>query len=415
MRLFFDDVSFDGQLQRTVGKCDSGMANVGECLEIASQVTPGDRDSWYDAWSRFAGGLVERGDRARADGHTVSAHNAYLRAAEYFRQASFFHREDLDAERLRTAYAASVAAFRAALEAGDGSGQVLSGPLFGYLFTPPGPGPHPTIMHLGGYDGAAEELYAAVVPALDRGYAFAALDGPGTGTVLYDQRVPMRPDWENVLPGMFDALAARPEVDSERVVLVGRSFGGLFAPRGAAGEHRLAALIADPGQFDVGGALMSRLGPLAERVHDPAADADFQALLDRPGMKEFLGPRMATHGVTTVRAYFEEMLRYTNADSAAKITCPTFVTDNETDVVSTGQGRTLFDHLTCPKEFRLFTKAEGAEGHCEGMAPTVFWDAAYDWLDTVLPARRCAGPPSQAVADAGRRRSRERDSLGVEG
>jgi hypothetical protein len=29
-------------------------------------------------------------------------------------------------------------------------------------------------------------------------------------------------------------------------------------------------------------------------------------------------------------------------------------------------------------------KAEGAEGHCEGMAPTVFWDAAYDWLDTAL-------------------------------
>jgi hypothetical protein len=47
-------------------------------------------------------------------------------------------------------------------------------------------------------------------------------------------------------------------------------------------------------------------------------------------------------------------------------------------------GKVLYDHLTCPKEFRLFTKAEGAEGHCEGMASTVFWDAAYDWLDTLL-------------------------------
>jgi hypothetical protein len=33
-------------------------------------------------------------------------------------------------------------------------------------------------------------------------------------------------------------------------------------------------------------------------------------------------------------------------------------------------GKALFDRLTCPKEFRLFTKAEGAEGHCEGMAPS---------------------------------------------
>ena len=76
--------------------------------------------------------------------------------------------------------------------------------------------------------------------------------------------------------------------------------------------------------------------------------------------------------------------RYTNVSTAAGITCPAFVTDNETDVISPGPGRMLFDHLTCPKEFRLFTRAEGAEGHCEGMAPIVFWDAAFNWLDSVL-------------------------------
>ncbi len=30
MKLYFDDEDFDGQLQRSVGKADSGMANVGE-------------------------------------------------------------------------------------------------------------------------------------------------------------------------------------------------------------------------------------------------------------------------------------------------------------------------------------------------------------------------------------------------
>jgi hypothetical protein len=58
--------------------------------------------------------------------------------------------------------------------------------------------------------------------------------------------------------------------------------------------------------------------------------------------------------------------------------------DNEIDVVSTGQGQVLFDHLTCPKEFRKFTLAEGAAGHCEGMAPIVFWTAALNWLDDLL-------------------------------
>ena len=226
MKLYMDDAAFDGQLQRTVGKADAGMANVGECLVIADQITAGDRDSWYHAWSNFAAGLVARGDEACEAGHTVSAGNVYLRAAEYFRQAFFFHREDLDADKLRAAYSASVAAFRSALELFEHPGQILTGAMSGYLFTPPGAGPYPTIMHINGYDGTAEELYASVPAALERGYAFAAVDGPGQGGMLYDHRVPMRPDWENVVPEMFDILAAAPEVDEQRIVLVGRSLAG---------------------------------------------------------------------------------------------------------------------------------------------------------------------------------------------
>ena len=114
MKLYFDDEGFDGQLQRSVGKCDSGMANVGECLYIASRITPGDRDSWFREWSAFATALVEQADAALARGHTVSARTCYLRACEYHRQAFFWHRDDLDGTELRTGYAASVRAFRRA-------------------------------------------------------------------------------------------------------------------------------------------------------------------------------------------------------------------------------------------------------------------------------------------------------------
>ncbi len=385
MKLFFDDENFDGQLQRAVGKADSGMANVGECLAIAAQVTPGDRDSWYRSWSDFAARLAAEADAAQAAGHRVSARSAYLRACEYFRQAFFFHREDLDGHELRTAYSASVAAFRRALPLLDHDATVLTGAVSGYLFTPAGASdPLPTLLHLGGYDGTAEELWASAYPALERGYAFAAVDGPGQGTVLYDQRIPMRPDWENVVPAMVDALAENTTVDERRITLVGRSFGGLLAPRGASGEHRLAALIADPGQYDMGAAVVGRLGDLASRLDDPTADPVFEDLLNKPATATFLAPRMVTHGTPTVRGYFNDMTRYHNRETAAGITCPSFVTDNETDHVSTGQGRQLYEHFTCPKDFRLFTRAEGAEGHCEGMAPIVFWTAALNWLDDVL-------------------------------
>ena len=371
MKLFFDDGNFDGQLQRSIGKADSGMANVGECLAIAAQITSGDRDSWYRAWSTFGQRLVEQADADLAAGHPVSARSAYLRATEYLRQAFFFHRDDLDGNELQSAYAASVAAFHAALPLMAHPAQVFTGELSGYLFTPAqASGPLPALLHLGGYDATAEELYASVYPALERGYAFAAVDGPGQGAVLYEQRIPMRPDWENVVPGMVDALLTHPEVDPERVILVGRSFGGVIAPRGAAAEHRLAAMIVDPGQYDMGAAAATRLGPLAQRLDDPTADPVFQGMLDNPAMAAFLAPRMVTNGTPTVRGYFKDMTRYHNRDTAPKITCPTYVTDNETDTVSTGQGQVLYDHLQCHKEFRRFTLAEGADGHCEGMAPS---------------------------------------------
>ena len=385
VRFYFDDDGFDGQLQRSIGKADSGMANVGECLAIAEQITPGDRDSWYQSWSAFGALLKEQADAAVQAGHMVSARGAYLRAAEYFRQAFFFHRDDLDGTELRAAYPASAAAFKAALPLFSHPARVLSSPWPGYLFTPAGPAvPRPTILHIGGYDGTAEELYASARPALERGYAFAAIDGPGQGSALYDQGVPMRPDWEHVVPEMVDSLIAEPDVDAAQVVLVGRSFGGLLAPRGAAGESRLAALIADPGQYDVGTAAAARLGDRAERIGDPAADDQFNALLTLPALQALLAPRMVTNGTPTVRAYFADMLRYTNAPTITQVNCPSYITDNENDTISTGQGRQLFDHLTCPKEYRLFTRAEGAEGHCEGMAPIVFWTAAFDWLDRAI-------------------------------
>ena len=318
----------------------------------------------------------------------LTAADVAARGLAGFRQAFFYHRDNLDGEELWTAYASSVKAFRDALPLLDYHAEVLADGPSGYLFTPGhASGRLPVLLHVGGYDGTAEELFASVGPALERGYAFAAIDGPGQGSVLYEQRIPMRPVWEAVVPGMVDALIKHPRVDPGRIVLVGRSFGGLIAPRGASGEHRLAAMIVDPGQLDIGSAIMNRLGDLGQRLDDPAADAQFESLLNVPALRAFLAPRMVTHGLTSVREYFRDLLRYTNEDTASAITCPSFVTDNETDTVSVGQGKVLFDRLTCPKEFRLFTKAEGAEGHCEGMAPIVFWTAAFDWLDDLLLGR----------------------------
>src|SRR5437588_281259 len=117
---------------------------------------------------------------ALAADHTVSAAAQYLRAAEYYRQAFFWHRDDLECKELKTAYLALVRAFRAGLPHLDRPGTVLDGDTPGYFFAPAGKGPFPTILHIGGYDGTAEETYPAGSPALDRGWASAGPPGATT-------------------------------------------------------------------------------------------------------------------------------------------------------------------------------------------------------------------------------------------
>jgi hypothetical protein len=205
----------------------------------------------------------------------VSARGAYLRAAEYLRQAFFFHRDDLDGPELRAAYPASVQAFQAALPLLGHPASVLSGGLSGYLFRPAGPvRPRPVILHIGGYDGTAEELCAAAGYAQQRGCAFAAIDGPARARCCMTSA----------------SREARQRPGSGRPV---------------------------------------RLAAHAPQDQDAAGTADRHARrFERPD-------------------YVADMLNYTNAAIIGHVTCPSYVTDNESDVVSTGQGRELFDHLTC--------------------------------------------------------------------
>ena len=142
-------------------------------------------------------------------------------------------------------------------------------------------------------------------PALARGYAVLAFDGPGQGCTLYDpdSRAFMRPDFEQVLPAVVDAAAAMAAVDSERIAGVGISFGGYLMPRGTSGEPRLKALVADPGQVDMGAAILQRLPDRLKALLDTdsaEAEAAFEALVARPEGQLLFRPRMAAHGLSTV-------------------------------------------------------------------------------------------------------------------
>ena len=195
---------------------------------------------------------------------------------------------------------------------------------------------------------------------------------------------------------MVDFALTLPAVDPARIALVGWSFGGYLAPRGAAGEPRLAARIADPGQWDlIDGmrTIFSRLGVQPEvarklpDVDESALEPAFAAIRANPQLYwTFVQRGLMVHGVDTPMDYLRACVEFRLSDRVSEIRCPTLVTQAENDPVAAYAGR-LYDALTCPKTLLRFTAAEAAGDHCEAWSRSVYFQRAYDWLDAAFGLR----------------------------
>ena len=65
--------------------------------------------------------------------------------------------------------------------------------------------------------------------------------------MLFERQIPYRPDWEKVVIPVVDYLCSRADVDPARIAIIGLSMCGEAVVRAAAFEHRLAAVVPDPG------------------------------------------------------------------------------------------------------------------------------------------------------------------------
>jgi hypothetical protein len=382
-KVLFRNASYDGQLTRTLAAAPVGSADLGEAMAAARRIGKPSGTAWYDAWSKTADQARQTAEKTRASGERVSARHGYLRASEYYRQAFYFLRSDLDGRRLQDAYRAHVDTFRSAVALMDHPAEAVRIPydstaVSGYLFAPDDSGEaRATVIFPCGYDSTAEAGWANVPAALERGYNALVFEGPGQGEALYTQRLFLRPDFEHVLTPVLDWLLTRPEVQPGALVLIGRSFGGYLAPRAASFEHRLTALICDPAQPDMGARIPSGL---AGKIAAPVVRTQMRISTDRA---EFFGARMAAHGLDSIEKYFTELRRFTMLQHAPQITCPTLVIEAEHDFAG-GGGQTLIDALTVPSQLVPLTEHQGADGHCSGLGQEIWSEAVYRWLRSTL-------------------------------
>jgi hypothetical protein len=96
---------------------------------------------------------------------------------------------------------------------------------------------------------------------------------------------------------------------------------------------------------------------------------------------------MLTQGAATPLDWIRAMAAYTIEGLADRITSPTLICKGESDVRG-GDAKPLYDALNVPKQYILFTDAEGAGAHDEAGAASLFSQRVFDWLDETLAAIR---------------------------
>ena len=381
-KIYFRDAGIDGQLARTLSLSAVHAADLGEVLATARRLHKPSGTAWLEEWSHTAAAAERAAGSALEDGDRTSARHALLRASEYHRQAYYFLRSDLDDPRLLGAHERHMTTFQSAVELMDHPASYVQipcpgGSVNGYFYAPDATGQaRPTIVVPAGYDSTAESWMDAP-GALSRGYNVLVFEGPGQGEVLYRQRVFLEPEWEEVLTPVLDWVCAQPEVDQGKVVLLGRSLGGYLAPRAAAFDHRLAALVCDPAQPSLANRIPDGL---VGRVAAPVVRAQMRLSGSRA---EFFGARMAVHDIHAISDYFAEMRRFDMRDVAHQITCPTLIIEAENDFAG-GDGPVLHELIGARSELVRLTADQGADGHCAGLGQEVWAGTVYPWLRRTL-------------------------------
>jgi len=237
-------------------------------------------DQWLDAWTATAEVHEELARDARDRGRLRSAGEAHLHAAISYHFSKFVW--VLDVERNRANTLAAVRSLYAAHELLDPTAERIEAELDGggtvvaNLRRPAGRSPAPLVVLIPGLDSTKEEFFVWESVFLDRGMATLSLDGPGQGETGF--ALPIRFDYEVAVTAMLDAVAARPDLDAERIGAVGVSLGGHYVVRAAAFEPRLKAIAGISGPYDFAASWTSMPALTRETVaHHTAARSDDEA------------------------------------------------------------------------------------------------------------------------------------------
>ena len=390
--LFFSDKSFTLEFIRTLGYAYSGGADIGESISTSKQIPDADIDSWYQQWLVTANRLYGVAEKMKQKNDLASAREAYLRASNYYRTAGFYMVAAKDRDKSINTLGLSKSSFLNAIATLPFiqpikipyDGTVLPG----YLIRSPFKN-SPLLIVNTGFDGTAEELYFQIgVAAYERGYNVLLFEGPGQGEVLRKQNIPFRYDWEHVVTPIIDYALTLPDINKNKIALLGVGMGGYLVARAAAFDKRIKACVVNGGVYDVAESAVKNV------------PADFMKLLtSNPGkfdtamydeMKKnvragwFFNNAMWAFQAASPADVLTKLQQYSMKDVVKQIKCPMLVVNSEDDVFNQGQAKMLYEELSSSKTFMEFTKEDDAQAHSQMGATAISNEKILNWLNATL-------------------------------
>ncbi|MFE5679383.1 alpha/beta hydrolase family protein [Streptomyces erythrochromogenes] len=395
---FCENEQFDFEVMALLGAAWQKGSDPGEVLATASALRDADGRGWFEGWAELARRVRSDGDGAAAAGLRTSARDAWLRAAGYFGTGLVAADALSDETRLLPVFREHRECFDRFAAAWEPAAERVAVPyegteLPGYLFRPAAGGADaPTVIVNNGSDGPVSTAWTMLgAPAVARGWNALLFDGPGQQSMLFEHRMPFRPDWENVITPVVDFLLGRGDIAPGRLVLAGISQAGYWVPRALAFEHRIAAGVADPGVVRVVDSWWNNFPAELHELFDSGDRDAFDGVM-REGLAEdaefaaYWRWRAKPYGIDSPFDLLTEMGRYDLTGVLDRITVPLLVTSPEGEQFWPGQSLRLYEALPGEKAFVEFTAAEGADLHCEPLGRALFEQRVFDWLAARLGA-----------------------------
>jgi esterase FrsA len=198
-----------------------------DASDALSRIKSRDPDDWAAGWSAVADGYMAK---AKAATDPKEADANYVRA---WRLYYFGQWPSPTSAGKQAAYQKAVDAYLQHARYFDPPLEVVHIPyegkeIVGYLRLPAkAPRPVPLVLAISGLDSRKETVTETYAAAIAEGIGFFAVDSPGTG------QAPRKADEtaDQIYSRVLDYLATRPEIDKNRILVHGQSFGAYWASK----------------------------------------------------------------------------------------------------------------------------------------------------------------------------------------